>query len=230
MGILNRFEQRLEGAVRGGFAKVFGGALEPVEIAAALQREAEAQRVVVSAGRTVAPNAYAVALSPSDADRLLPWSEPLSRELAALLTEHVQDAGWQFYGPVVVVLSREEHLDTGVLRVTSEVDPDARRWTDHPPTTPPPPAQVRGPRDGRPRLVVPDPRAPGGRREHELTGGPHRHRPRLRGRPDDRRHRGVASSRRGAGDRGRRVGGRPGFHERHAGPRAQHHPRGARRR
>ncbi|MGZ5369123.1 MAG: FhaA domain-containing protein, partial [Aeromicrobium sp.] len=38
-GVLQRFEQRLEGAVSGAFARAFRSAVQPVEIAAALQRE-----------------------------------------------------------------------------------------------------------------------------------------------------------------------------------------------
>ena len=37
-GVLQRFEQRLEGAVTGAFARAFRSAVQPVEIAAALIR------------------------------------------------------------------------------------------------------------------------------------------------------------------------------------------------
>ncbi|GAB20711.1 hypothetical protein GOEFS_124_00430, partial [Gordonia effusa NBRC 100432] len=41
MGILQRFERKLEGAVDGGFARVFGGKVAPQEIEQALCRAAE---------------------------------------------------------------------------------------------------------------------------------------------------------------------------------------------
>ncbi|MCF8602243.1 DUF3662 domain-containing protein, partial [Gordonia sp. HY442] len=41
MGILDRFERKLESAVDGGFARVFGGKVAPQEIEQSLQREAE---------------------------------------------------------------------------------------------------------------------------------------------------------------------------------------------
>ena len=37
MGVLQRFERRLEGLVEGAFARAFKGNVEPVEIAAALE-------------------------------------------------------------------------------------------------------------------------------------------------------------------------------------------------
>ncbi|MGZ6792080.1 MAG: DUF3662 domain-containing protein, partial [Mycobacteriales bacterium] len=70
MGVLQRFERRLEGLVEGAFAKAFGGWVEPVEVAAALTREAEDKKAIVAAGRVLVPNAYTVELGPSDADRL----------------------------------------------------------------------------------------------------------------------------------------------------------------
>ena len=41
MGVMKRFEQRLEGLVNGTFAKVFKSEVQPVEIAGALQRECD---------------------------------------------------------------------------------------------------------------------------------------------------------------------------------------------
>ncbi|MGZ6791984.1 MAG: DUF3662 domain-containing protein, partial [Mycobacteriales bacterium] len=70
MGVLQRFERRLEGLVECAFSKAFGCCVEPVEVAAALTREAEDKKAIVAAGRVLVPNAYTVELGPSDADRL----------------------------------------------------------------------------------------------------------------------------------------------------------------
>ncbi|MBA2417127.1 MAG: DUF3662 domain-containing protein, partial [Geodermatophilaceae bacterium] len=40
MGVLQRFERKLEGAVGGAFARLFKGKVHPAEIGRALQREA----------------------------------------------------------------------------------------------------------------------------------------------------------------------------------------------
>ena len=49
MGVLQRFERRLEGMVGLAFARMFKGKVHPAEIAKALQREADEQRSVLGA-------------------------------------------------------------------------------------------------------------------------------------------------------------------------------------
>ena len=93
MGVLQRFERRLEGLVEGAFARVFGGAVQPAEVAAALQREAAHNKAVVAAGRVLVPNDYVVELGGTDADRLEAYDAPLRRELAAMVGEHAQEQG-----------------------------------------------------------------------------------------------------------------------------------------
>jgi len=170
VGVLQRFERRLEGLVEGAFAKVFKGVVEPVEVAGALQREAEARKAIVGQGRVLVPNTYVVELGQSDHTRLQPYETALCREFEAMVREHAQDRGWSFVGPVQVGLERSDDLDTGVFRVRSEVVDDVRRGpaagaspASGRPSAPPPQArpgrlddtQAQSPvRDDVPRLVV----------------------------------------------------------------------------
>jgi hypothetical protein len=121
VGVLQRFEQRLEGLVQGAFAKAFGGWVEPVEVAAALTREAEDKKAIVAAGRVLVPNAYTVELARSDAERLKEYDEPLRRELADMVAEAAQEQGWSFVGPVEVRFEEVDALATGAFRVRSAV-------------------------------------------------------------------------------------------------------------
>ena len=121
MGVLQRFERRLEDVVEGAFARVFGGAVQPAEVAAALQREAEQHKAVVAAGRVLVPNDYVVELGGSDAERLEAYDLPLRRELAAMVAEHATEQGWSFVGPVGVRFERVADLRTGLFRVRSGV-------------------------------------------------------------------------------------------------------------
>ncbi len=121
MGVLQRFERRLEGLVQGAFARTFGGWVEPVEIAAALTREAEDKKAILAAGRVLVPNAYVVELSPDDTDRLAEWDAQLRAELAGMLTESAGEQGWSFVGPVEVAFEKVDELDTGAFRVRSTV-------------------------------------------------------------------------------------------------------------
>jgi hypothetical protein len=119
--VLQRFERRLEGLVEGAFARAFGGVVQPVEVAAALQREAADKKAIVGQGRVLVPNEYAVELGSADAERLAEYDEPLRKELADMVTEHAQEQGWSFVGPVKVTFETVEDLATGVFRVRSTV-------------------------------------------------------------------------------------------------------------
>jgi len=91
VGVLQRFERRLGGLVEGAFARVFGGVVQPVEVAAALQREAADKKAVVGQGRVLVPNSYVVELGASDAGRLGEYDEPLRAELASMVREHAEE-------------------------------------------------------------------------------------------------------------------------------------------
>lgn len=125
MGVLQRFERRLEGLVGTAFARLFKGQVEPVEVAKALQREAEARRAIVGQDRVLVPNRYVVELGPTDHDRLAPWETQLTNTLAEMVQEHVDDEGWSTFGDIEVTLSRNEELGTGMFNVSSSVDPNA---------------------------------------------------------------------------------------------------------
>ena len=142
--MLQRFERRLEGLVEGAFARVFGGVVQPVEVAAALQREAADKKAIVGAGRVLVPNAYVVELGATDHARMTEYDEPLRAELASMVREHAQEQGWSFVGTVRVGFEQVDDLDTGVFRVRSAVVADAPSQREH---------HTQG--VGRPRLVLP---------------------------------------------------------------------------
>ena len=119
MGVLQRFEQRLEGAISGAFARVFRGAVQPVEIAAALQREVDNSAQILSRDRRLAPNDFTVALSASDYERLVPYGEALAGELTGQLRQHADEQRYAFAGPLAITLTRRDDLSTGRFEVSS---------------------------------------------------------------------------------------------------------------
>ena len=121
MSVLQRFEKRLENLVEGTFAKVFRGVVHPVEIASAMQREADAHKAILAGARTLVPNRYVIDLSPYDHSRLAPYAAALAQELAQTQAEFIGEQGWTVYGDVIVEIERGEGLDTGMFRVTAEV-------------------------------------------------------------------------------------------------------------
>jgi hypothetical protein len=62
VGVLQRFERRLGGMVEGVFARAFKSEVQPVEVAAALQRELDDRAAVVGRDRTLVPNHFVVEL------------------------------------------------------------------------------------------------------------------------------------------------------------------------
>ena len=126
MGVLQRFERRLEGMVGLAFARIFKGKVHPAEIAKALQREADEQRSVLGEGRVLAPNVYVVRLGETDSGHLGQWSEQLAGELADMVAEHIDDEGYQVFDKVTVRLERDDDLPTGVFEVSSLVADPAR--------------------------------------------------------------------------------------------------------
>ncbi len=131
MGMLQRFESRLEQAVSGAFAKAFRSAVQPVELAAALQREVDNSAQILSRNRRLVPNTFVIELSPVDHDRLQPYSETLTDELVEMLREHADEQHYVFAGPVAISFTQEGDLVTGRFRVrsqaTAQVTPNATR-------------------------------------------------------------------------------------------------------
>ncbi|MBA0052932.1 DUF2662 domain-containing protein [Streptomyces sp. AJS327] len=119
MGVLKRFEQRLEGLVNGTFAKVFKSEVQPVEIAGALQRECDNNATIWNRERTVVPNDFIVELSTPDYDRLSPYSQQLGDELSGMVRDYAKQQRYTFMGPIKVHLEKAEDLDTGLYRVRS---------------------------------------------------------------------------------------------------------------
>lgn len=144
MGLLDRFEQKLDRLVNGAFAKAFRSEVQPVEIAAALQRELDDRAAVMSRSQTVVPNTFTVEVSSMDHQRLSVYQETVANELALLVTEYAQEQRYTFLGPVTVRLQEQPALTTGMIRIRSEVTKGAHGE--------PRPAIVPG--DGQPHLEV----------------------------------------------------------------------------
>ncbi len=158
MGIFGRFEKKVEGAVNGVFARAFKGDVQPVEIAARLQRELDAEAKLMSRDKRLVPNDFTVGLSPHDHDKLAPYSGTLTTELAAELRHHASEMGYQFNGPIRIHFALTPNLPTGRFTVDSEAVAGVQdRGAPARPQQPARPAAA--PRQTEPSApAVPDPR------------------------------------------------------------------------
>ncbi|MFE6664129.1 FhaA domain-containing protein [Streptomyces sp. NPDC057697] len=185
MGVMKRFEQRLEGLVNGTFAKVFKSEVQPVEIAGALQRECDNNATIWNRERTVVPNDFIVELSTPDYERLSPYSGQLGDELSGLVRDYAKQQRYTFMGPIKVHLEKADDLDTGLYRVRSRTlassssqDPQGLQGQPshpgpgrppqptggygYPPSSPPPMPAAPPPGAGRPGAPSADRHPPAG--------------------------------------------------------------------
>ncbi len=130
MGVMQSFERKLQGAVAGTFARLFGGSVHPAEVADALQAEA-AGHLQHQGGRTVAPNRYLVRLGPTDHDGVGRDEERVASALSTMIREYLDEQGWQTFGDVAVTLEESDVLHTGQFRISSLIDPDVDRRSAH---------------------------------------------------------------------------------------------------
>ena len=123
---IQSFERRLQGAVGNTFARLFGGTVQPAEVADALQREA-AEHIQRQSGTSVAPNLYRVRLGPTDRQGLGSDEVSVATALSDMIREYLDEQGWQTFGDVAVSLEQSDSLHTGQFRISSVVDPDVGR-------------------------------------------------------------------------------------------------------
>lgn len=132
MNGLQRFENKLEQVISGAFARAFRSAVQPVEIAAALQRETDNNAQIMSRDRRLVPNEFHVELSSTDLDRLAAYDDAMERDMVDQLQDHADAQGYVFTGRVTVDFESADDLTTGRFRIRSRA---VAGVTDHHPPT-----------------------------------------------------------------------------------------------
>jgi len=173
VSLIGQFEERLERAVEGFFARLFKSGVHPVEIGKRLQRVMEDGKTV-ALRRTYVPNVYRITVGTQDYDRLAPLEAKIVEELEIFVGEVARQRQWALADSPRVSFAADGRLSTGEFRITaeavalrSEAQPaPARRAAAPAPVEdvpPPPPARPRADagnpslvmlRDGRPTKTV----------------------------------------------------------------------------
>ena len=133
MGLVDRFERKLESTVGDAFARVFGGSIVPQEVEAMLRREADTGAREVLGGRILAPNDYVITLSVPDYQKVSADPDLTSTTFAKHLEGYIHEQGWQTYGDVVVRFEQSPNLHTGQFRARGAVNPDSTTGEPAPP-------------------------------------------------------------------------------------------------
>lgn len=119
MGIFDKIERSIGGAVDGAFARAFKGEVQPVEIASRLSRELDSEAKLMSRGKKLVPNEFIVGLSTRDFERLTPYTKTLNQEIIPELREHAAAQSYVFNGPIAIHYDCDESLPTGRFTVES---------------------------------------------------------------------------------------------------------------
>lgn len=119
VGFLDRLEKAIESAVSGVFARAFKGDVEPLEIAARLQKELDAEAKLLSRDRKLVPNEFFINLSEHDYNILEPYGRKTTDMILPELRSHAQNMGYIFNGPLEIHYEMVPELPTGKFTVES---------------------------------------------------------------------------------------------------------------
>lgn len=140
MGIFDKLEKRIDSAVNGAFARTFKGEVQPVEIAARLQKEIDTEAKLVNRSTRLVPNDFTIGLSRQDYERLSPYAKSLNGEIVPELKDHAAQRGYKFNGPITITYELDESLATGRFTVASDATAGAMTQQPTIAGTPQPPA------------------------------------------------------------------------------------------
>ncbi|MEM9204076.1 MAG: DUF3662 and FHA domain-containing protein [Actinomycetota bacterium] len=118
---LRSVERRLERFVDGAVGRFFRGGVRPVEISHRLAREMGDSRSVGVKGQPVVANVFDVELADADLARFADVEDSLVRELCDAARQTARDEGWQFMGPVQVVLRASPEVRAGQMQVNARM-------------------------------------------------------------------------------------------------------------
>lgn len=120
MGVFDKAERKIDSVVGKVFARAFKGDVQPVEIAAGIQRELDAEARLLSKGKKLVPNHFLIGLSQHDHDRLYPYARTLNAEILPGIREHAAEQSYVFNGPIAIEYELNESLPTGQFTIRSE--------------------------------------------------------------------------------------------------------------
>jgi pSer/pThr/pTyr-binding forkhead associated (FHA) protein len=136
MKALARFEELLQQMVEAPFRRVFGGRLEPVDLARRLGRVMDDNKRVTWE-RPLVPNQYAIALAPKDYEDVQGFVEALQRELERFVAERAAERRYSLLAAPQVTIGSESALSAGVFTVRATMIDAAPRSAPRSATDPP---------------------------------------------------------------------------------------------
>jgi hypothetical protein len=119
VSLIGQFEERLERAVEGFFARLFRSGVHPVEIGKRLLRVMEDGRTV-ALRRTYVPNVYRITIGHQDYERLANLEAKLIEELEIFVGEAARQRQWALPDSPRVSFATDAKLGQGEFRIQAE--------------------------------------------------------------------------------------------------------------
>ncbi len=119
MGILDGFENFLEGVIEGLFKNCRKGSLQPIEIGKRLIKTMEAHKKI-SLANTYVPNKYSVFLHPDSFSELKSLQHTFAGELKEVLYERTEKDNLSFIGGLIIEFLEEPKINPGTINIEAE--------------------------------------------------------------------------------------------------------------
>jgi len=120
MGLLSRFEGKMEDTVEGAAERMGGSSLSPVQIAKKAEKQMRREKIVGS-GKQYAPTLYTVLVSPEDDRRLFGYYPTLAGETETYLSAKANEHGLAMDGQPLVRFIADDGLKKGKFEVIAEL-------------------------------------------------------------------------------------------------------------
>jgi hypothetical protein len=120
VGKLAKFESKAEQWIEGTFGRLFGGRVQPMEVASALARVMEDEHFTAENGECFAPNVYWVYLNPADYEALHETRPNLPDDLARSLIELAARAGLRLTDQPAVEIHADERIPRRQVSVAGQ--------------------------------------------------------------------------------------------------------------
>lgn len=154
VSLIGEFEERLERAVDGFFARLFRSGVHPVEIGKRLLRVMEDGKTV-ALRRTYVPNVYRISVGDKDFERLGPLEPKLVEELEIFIGEAARQRQWSLPDSPRVSFVTDGRLGQGEFRIAAEaVELREERSRERPRPEPAQPQAPPAKETGAPALVL----------------------------------------------------------------------------
>lgn len=113
-------EEQIERLLEQPFFRLFGGQLEPVDVAKRLGRAMEDGRVL-SAGKALAPNSYTVWLNGQDMAEFAGYEDTVKKEIVHYLRDLAEKRNLVLIGQPQITFKVEDRLPRGKLNVDAQL-------------------------------------------------------------------------------------------------------------